>query len=305
MKFTSFLFICGWYLALIFFGNTEWLGLDVQLLVATILILLVGIPHGAIDHIIFLEENKTVPVTQFYLFYFSLMGAYILAWLFLPLWSFVFFLLLSAFHFGQSQFSDVHGVSKINLRALNFVWGTSILSGLIFYHAEELIPIFSKFSDLESLPWAFSEQLHIILLPLSTFLAVGILGFIFWKKKISPSRFFMEIFLLGLIHLSFYTLPVIIGFTLYFTTLHSTRVLVEEFDYLKERKKIFNFGQFFKLLFPYSFLSGIGGAFLLMASYWNWISISNILLALILISIVTLPHSFVMDKFYKKRSKQF
>ena len=94
----------------------------------------------------------------------------------------------------------------------------------------------------------------------------------------------MEIFLLGLIHLSFYTLPVIIGFTLYFTTLHSTRVLVEEFDYLKERKKIFNFGQFFKLLFPYSFLSGIGGAFLLMASYWNWISISNILLALIFFS---------------------
>jgi len=91
MKFTSFIFICGWYLVLTLFSSSEFISLDSQLIVAGIFIFSVGIPHGAIDHIIFFEENRAVSTFQFYFFYFSLMAGYVLAWLVLPLWSFIFF----------------------------------------------------------------------------------------------------------------------------------------------------------------------------------------------------------------------
>ncbi len=303
MKFTSFLFICGWYFALIFFVHPEFASVNVQLIVAATLIFSVGIPHGAIDHIIFLEENETSSPFYFYLFYFSLMGAYIIAWLYLPLWSLLFFLVLSAFHFGQSQFSDIKDNSKAVSRILYFSWGVSILSGLILYQPEELDLIFSASPDLQSFLVLFDSEIYAVLLPLSTVVTVSIL--LFWLRKgvISSHRFFMEVLLFLLIHLSFFTLPIVIGFTLYFVTLHSTRVLVEEFDYLKERRKAFNFQKFLQILLPYSLVSVLGTVLLLVASHINWISISTVFLGIILISILTLPHSIVMDGFYRKITK--
>lgn len=303
MKFTSFIFICGWYLVLTLFSSSEFISLDSQLIVAGIFIFSVGIPHGAIDHIIFFEENRAVSTFQFYFFYFSLMAGYVLAWLVLPLWSFIFFLLVSAFHFGQSQFSDIQSVSKMSLWVSNLTWGLSVLSSLIYYRANELSILFSQYSDLEILQIALNENFHSILLAVSSLLFFMALCYWLWEKAISAQRFFMEIFLLGLIHLSFFTLPVIIGFTLYFSTLHSARVLVEEFNYLKKRKRVFSFQKFVWMLLPYSFLSIIGGGLLLLLSYWDWISVSSILLGLILISIITLPHSIVMDGFYGKMNK--
>ncbi|MFT5264398.1 MAG: Brp/Blh family beta-carotene 15,15'-monooxygenase [Polaribacter sp.] len=303
MKFTSFLFICGWYLALIFFANPEVIGSNIQLAIAATLIFLVGVPHGAIDHIIFLEENKTTPPLHFYLFYFSLMGGYILAWFYLPVLSFIFFLLLSAFHFGQSQFSDVQNTSKVISRILYFSWGASILSGLIFYQPLELHLIFSESADLQSFTGIFNKEIYSILLPVSTLVCSSILVYWLWKGIISSHKFFMEVLLLLLIHLSFFTLPIVIGFTLYFATLHSTRVLVEEFNYLKRHRKTFNFHAFIQILLPYTLVSAVGGGLLLIASHMNWISISSIFLGLILISILTLPHSIVMDGFYRKMTK--
>lgn len=287
-------------MALTFFGNEGWVGVEIQLALATLLIFLVGIPHGAIDHIIFFEENKTTSPAQFYTFYLTTMGLYVLAWLYLPAWSFIFFLILSAFHFGQSQFSDIDSVSKKTTWWLNLTWGTSILSGLIFYRASELHQVFSGTQDLDTLLWVFNENFHRYISIGSTVICVLILAIWAIQKRIAYQRLFLEFFLLGLIHLSFLTLPVIIGFTLYFTTLHSTRVLVEEYNYLKRKRAQLNVKQFITMLLPYTLMSVIGGGFLLYASNWNWISISNILLGLILISIITLPHSIVMDRFYGK-----
>lgn len=304
MKFTSFIFICGLYLALIFFGNVDWLGMEVQFLIAVTSILFVGIPHGAIDHIIFFEENKSVSVFQFYLFYLSLMAGYALVWIFFPSWSFAFFLLLSAFHFGQSQFSDIKCLPKRSGWGLYFTWGCSILSGLVLYSLDEIPTIFAQHADAQPLILIFNEKIHSIIFPVSTLLFLLHFSFLCWSEKIPASRFFMEIFLFALIHISFFLLPIMIGFSLYFCTLHSTRVLTEEFNYLKIKRKDFDLWQFIQLLFPYTLLSVFGGALLFVASYWNLFSISNVLLAFILISILTLPHSFVMDEFYKKSEKR-
>ena len=112
-----------------------------------------------------------------------------------------------------------------------------------------------------------------------------------------------EALLFGLIHLCFYTLPLLVGFTIYFSTLHSMQVLLEEFDYLKKRMMKLSMADFILLVTPYTLISIVGLAILLVLSHFQIIAISGTLLVFIVISILTLPHSIVMDNFYFKSLK--
>lgn len=75
------------------------------LLLATILLL--GLPHGALDHLT-LPRARNSPVTLrgigiFSLAYLAAAGAYGIAWLFVPAAAFVGFILLTWFHWGQGD----------------------------------------------------------------------------------------------------------------------------------------------------------------------------------------------------------
>jgi hypothetical protein len=82
-------------------------------------------------------------------------------------------------------------------------------------------------------------------------------------------------------------------------------VLSEEFDYLKAIRGSFDVKKFVKLLAPYTILSLVGCALLIGLSHFEIIGLSNILIAFILISALTLPHSIVMEDFYKRLLMRF
>ena len=58
--------------------------LEVQVVFSTVLICLFGIPHGAIDHIIYRQE-QTRSALLFCSFYFGLMLVYFAFWMYFPL----------------------------------------------------------------------------------------------------------------------------------------------------------------------------------------------------------------------------
>jgi hypothetical protein len=117
-------------------------------------------------------------------------------------------------------------------------------------------------------------------------------------ERINIERFFSEIFLLFLIHITFYLFPFIIGFTLYFVALHSLKVMNDEFIFLKNENQQFKLLDFIRLLAPYSMLSIFFTTILLLLSYHNIIDYSVPLLSLMIISVITLPHAIVMNIFY-------
>jgi Brp/Blh family beta-carotene 15,15'-monooxygenase len=301
---TSFVFFAAFYIAFAFIAGMEQVSHVHQTIGAAVLIGLVGIPHGAIDHIIFLEQKRSNPLF-FYGFYFGLMALYIGAWLVIPVWCMAAFLALSAYHFGQSQFTELNKLPEKWKIALYSSWGVSILSALVYYNHAELLIIASNTPDIYALVDAFDLGVYSILLPVSTTIALAILGFAVFLGKMSAQRFGIEIYTLIFIHLSFYFLPLIIGFTLYFVILHSWKVLSEEFDYLKTIRGSFGLGKFVKLLAPYTILSLVGCALLMALSHFEIIGLSNILIAFILISALTLPHSIVMEDFYKRLLTRF
>jgi Brp/Blh family beta-carotene 15,15'-monooxygenase len=296
----SFYFLSIFLIIVPVFAGLDTVTTTLQLLGALLFIILLGIPHGAIDHIIFLEDNNTAKPIHFYSFYFGLMGLYLFAWALFPMFSLILFLILSSYHFGQSQFSDLASNRSLNNHILHFAWGASILSGLTFYHINDIHALSSLSSDLYFLPVIFNKTAFPFLLLGSSFIFLFALVLLKLKKQISTERLFFEIYLFVLIHICFYILPLIIGFTLYFVILHSFKVLSEEFNYLKQKRKDFTFHSFVKMLIPFSLISILGGVTIMLCAHFSVFEISNVLLAFVLISVLTLPHSIVMDNFYQK-----
>ena len=94
----------------------------------------VGIPHGAMDHMTeALSKNKRITVS-FVLKYLSLMAAVYLLWLFSPSIALLSFLLYSAWHFGETD-TEEWGIQS---PFIGMLWGTLLFVGLFTSHVEEL-----------------------------------------------------------------------------------------------------------------------------------------------------------------------
>jgi hypothetical protein len=74
----------------------------------------------------------------------------------------------------------------------------------------------------------------------------------------------------------------------------------QEFQFLKDENAISTGLEFVKLLMPYSILSIFFTGVTLWLSHIQVIPLSIPLLALIIISVITLPHAVVMHLFYKQ-----
>ena len=294
----TFIYIIGVFIILNLFQGFTNISLENQLIYSSILILLLGIPHGAIDHVLFFKKRKMSQL-KFYSIYLGLSLLFVILWHILPVTSLILFLLISAFHFGESQFADIF--FKKSLRFIfYFFWGLCLLSTLMYYNVNELYDITSYFDDTIVLDKIYNKEKIGVFFYITNAVTILSIMALTYFKKINNDRLFSELFLLFLIHATFYLFPFIIGFTLYFVALHSIKVMNDEFKFLKDENNNFNIMSFLKLLAPYSILSIIGTSFLLILSYYNLIPYSIPFLAIIIISVITLPHAIVMNIFYNE-----
>ena len=296
MNLFTFIYLIGVYIILNLFQGFKQIDLNDQLIYSSFFILLIGIPHGAIDHVLFFKKRK-ISKLKFYVLYIGLIFAFLILWHVSVFYSLIFFLFISAFHFGESQFPHIN-IHPIFKNIFYFIWGISLLSTLMFYNIDELNSITLFFDDTVVLEQVYDlSKVSILFYSTNVFTFVSMFIFIF-MKKIDLDRFFSEIFLLFLIHATFYLFPFIIGFTLYFVALHSLKVMNDEYIFLKKETPNFKILDFIKLLAPYSVLSICFTALLLLLSYNNIIGYSVPLLSIMIISVITLPHAIVMNIFY-------
>ncbi len=294
----SFSYLVACYgLASIFTYNNN-LSLEYQIIGSLILIVLFGIPHGAIDNIILQSETK-ISSAKFYSIYLSIIILYIVFWFLFPLYSFYFFLLLSAYHFGESQFANYKILSKTK-KSIYLFWGISLMSSLFIYNKTELSNLFLLYEDTTKLNNIFKGKVFQIIFYASNTLTLISLFYLRIRKKIKTSVFNSELFQMLLIHITFYLFPVIISFTLYFVFLHSLKVLSQEFKYLNKKMGITSIFKFIKILAPHTVLSLIFVLIFITMSSKNIIDISILLFTIMSVSVITLPHSIVMTKFYEK-----
>ncbi|NNF36144.1 MAG: beta-carotene 15,15'-dioxygenase, Brp/Blh family [Saprospiraceae bacterium] len=296
-----FFFYSALLLLCVIFAGLGDVNLEVQLAISLIFIVLIGIPHGAIDHLLVKQEGIKKPI-KFYAFYIGLLLLNIVVWITIPVLGLISFLGISAYHFGQSQFASINSIHPYLKRLLYLFWGVSILSGLIYFNFDEVQLILQQSADLSNMIFLPDSIYLKNILVYSSIGSIAILIYCRIAKSISSEQLITELLFFGLIHVCFFLLPILIGFTLYFIVLHSLKVLIEEFEYLKKIKSNIGLKTFILQLLPYTFLSLLGGVVLLVLNVQGYLYMSGAFLLLVLISSITLPHSIVMEGFYHHHS---
>ena len=299
MNSITFIFLVCLYALFFIYEAIGGIQIENQIIYCSMLIIAFGIPHGALDHILFFKKRDTSQI-RFYSIYLGLILFFVFLWIYFPVLSLTLFLIISAFHFGESQFEDIDIKKYSNSLLLYLIWGLSLLINLIFYNVNELNDLTTFFEDTESFYYLYNHKFITYGFILFNIITVCMLMNLLLKKIINWNKLLSELFLFGLIHLTFYLFPFIIGFTLYFVVLHSIRVMKYEYNFLKNNSINFNLIVFLKLITPYTLLSLFFSGLVFILSYEEVIPISIPLLSLIIISAITLPHAIVMHIFYNE-----
>ena len=259
----------------------------IQIALFTVGMFLVGIPHGAVDHLLETGNLKSPIKSGFVINYLGFAFLNLVLWLFFPIGALFFFIGYSAWHFGQTDLKEWK-LKKIN-RIKIVTWGILILGIILLGHIAETNSILENMNALKiPINNILGKQISILLA------FVGILWAIFEKRWMMLLSSFMLLTSIGL--------PLITSFGLYFIGQHS----INGWLHLKEGMKANNTALYLKAL-PFT----IGALFLFVAFIFllrnNYLSELNenlITIFFIFISCVSFPHVMAMNKFYKINTKK-
>ena len=274
--------------------------LDLNLIVCLFLILIIGISHGALDHIkgkrllrIFGFKSEYI----FYISYLTISSLIISLWIIFPNTVLLLFLIVACYHFGKEDTVFQVKRKKIFNELLYFFKGSSVIIAPLFFHREETYEIFRtlNFNIFENS--LFNNKFLATILLLS-FIS---LFFLSHKKNINCKILMITDFL-SIIIINFFLSP-ILAFTLYFCFLHSVRhsiTLIFELD-----KSLTNgFKKFIKRAIPLTIITGF--AFIL-AIYLlnNFYELNEAIYKVIFIGLasLTFPH-ILLEYLLEKNEKR-
>lgn len=276
------LFICSVFM---FFPENS---STLQLIFFGIILLSVGIPHGAIDHLISNPKIDKKGLGNFLAIYLSLIGIYMAFWYFLPITALIAFLLMSAYHFGQSHFLSSPAIRP-------YFWllfasrGGYFLFVVLFGNWETTKSILLPLVDLE-----FLDQY--VLSILGIFFFSTLLSQIIFGPKFDRNHL-LELLILGPI---LYLSPLLIGFVVYFGFWHALPSMITEYKFLKSFEAYDSVKKFSFQLLPFSLISFIGIGLILFLGLKFLEESELILLFFVMISLISFPHILYMDNFLKK-----
>lgn len=272
-------------LAIIFFGLES----SYSILLFLVVMLSIGIPHGSVDHIIAFINPKARKFDSkllFYIIYLSLISINILLWIISPFVGLLVFLLISCYHFGETQ---VIGYNSTENKLLNFVIGANILLSLFLNNILELQEILDVIPQFSNLDLSGFDSVFFLLISV-VILMISIVNFDI-KRKVP---LYAEITILYMI---FFHTDLLTSFALYFGFCHSLPMLMLEFKEFKTD----NFVKFYLKTLPFTIVSIIFGFLLYQFNNDLFTSDNLILFVFIVISSLTLPHVFIMKDFVKDK----
>ena len=279
--------------------------LSISPLVCLLLILIIGVSHGSLDHI---KGRKLLKIFQinniitFYTSYFLLAVTIIILWVLLPTVVLIAFLIVASFHFGKEDTQFLIDNNSYLNQFLFFLKGSLVILAPLYFNFNETVSIF-KLLLIEN--ESFYQSLSII--ENNNFLIIGIMlsalsSIILFFKKFELRKFtiFFDYFSIIIINMHFSPL---IAFTIYFCFLHSIRhsiSLITELDQESLRNGLL---VFIKKATPLTILTAI---FCLIGLYFlnNNYNLDSAILKLIFIGLasLTFPH-ILLEYLIEKNEK--
>lgn len=221
LKFQGLFFSAITWAALLAMPLLPRLDTQVQLLVLAPIILLMGVPHGALDVVFarqFVGVRSTVGWSVFALAYVSAAAAVVSLWWVAPGFFLAAFLLISVFHFS----GDPEGETPALFRML---YGGSVILCPLVLHAGEVSEVFAYLAG------AHAAQMIVAALKWAAWpwvVAIGIAAIKGARRE--PVRSIELVSVAALLTVA----PPLVGFTLFFCGMHSARHVLRTRDYSNE-----------------------------------------------------------------------
>lgn len=277
----------------------------VQIVFCGGLLLVAGIPHGALDHLVEQEratrQGRPFSLLRFLINYLFTMGIYGAGWILAPVPCLLVFLLISAWHFGETDLDNAPVTAYWSLARLSS--GGFVLAFILLTHATETTPILSRIVQQDKLTlliWQGAvEQLGAVLRGWATLQAV-LLMLAYAHSPASIDIWRMTRLSL-IVALAFY-LPLLPAFMLYFGGWHalSSFHAIREYLPAKTKNPLEASWQVWQKSLP---LTGAAFGFLgFLALCWYFMipATDPLPVMFILLSLITLPHIGVMHAIKSK-----
>ncbi len=279
--------------------------LSISPLICLLLILIIGVSHGSLDHI---KGRKLLKIFQinniitFYTSYFLLAVTIIILWVLLPTVVLIAFLIVASFHFGKEDTQFLIDNNSYLNQFLFFLKGSLVILAPLYFNFNETVSIF-KLLLIEN--ESFYQSLNVI--ENNNFLIIGIVlsalsSIILFFQKFELKKFtiFFDYFSIIIINMHFSPL---IAFTIYFCFLHSIRHSISLMTELDQESLKNGLLVFIKKATPLTILTSI---FCLIGLYFlnNNYNLDSAILKLIFIGLasLTFPH-ILLEYLIEKNEK--
>ena len=274
-------------------------------LICLLLILIIGVSHGSLDHIKGKKLLKTFNLNNISIFYFTYLLLAIsitIFWILFPSTALIIFLIVASYHFGKEDTQFLINENTYANQLLFLFKGSLIILAPLLFHFDETISIFKLLlikneTFYSSLAFIENNKLLNIGIIISTLSSI----FLFIKNfELKKFTIFLDYF--SIIILNYYFTP-LIAFTIYFCFLHSIRHSISLMIELDQNNLKNGLLIFFKKALPLTILTAI---FCLIGMYFlnkNYGFDSSILkLIFIGLASLTFPH-ILLEYLIEKNEK--
>ncbi|WP_162419095.1 Brp/Blh family beta-carotene 15,15'-dioxygenase [Cyclobacterium roseum] len=265
---------------LVFFQGNE----TFEWILIGLVLVTVGIPHGSLDHLLANPRINRENLIRFILKYLAIIFAYLSLWILLPIPALIAFIIMSAYHFGQSHF--IQTPLTYHKKATYFFTGLFYLSVILWGSFDETGKILEEIATIaafKSIGWYIISGSFLIS------------NFLFFRNRSGKWLFFpVEMVGLGLL---LYQLPLLMAFIIYFGFWHALPSMSEEFQALKKHFGKNKLKSFISRMIPFTTLS-LAGMALIIAFLYKSSEVEEIIFVFfVLISLISAPHVWYMNRF--------
>jgi len=259
-------------------------------LAALAAVVLIGLPHGALDGAIAIHlgfGRKPVAFIRFLLLYVAVAALVVATWMVAPTLSLLGFLVISMLHFGAGDAR--HGTGWLRVAEI-VAHGGLVIVGISQLHRPEVDVIFGYLTGADTaLLWQVLDVMTVVVgLAVIICLAQGL-----WHRKWRGAA--LELVALGVL---FALTPPLVSFAVYFCLVHSARHVATIFGSL--RRDMSRFAMINQAV-AFTVASWVAGGL----AFW-WFADQGdpepVLMRVIFIGLaaLTVPHMILVDGFFRR-----
>ncbi len=266
-------------------------------LLGFLMILTFGILHGANDILIINKSFKSLKNSPIYFligFYLTLVLSTALLFTFLPDFALLFFITISAYHFGEQHWHSVLSYTHKTIKLLfELLYGSFIFCLIFYFHVPEVEYIISNICH-----YAVNLSHIDYLLTINGLLMVFVGIYLYKTNKLFKMQIGEQLLYLLVLAMVFRVSSLIWSFAIYFVLWHSIPSLHDQITYLYHTVNKNTIIAYVKKAFVYWLVSIIGLVVLYLV-----FKDTKVFEALLFsfIAAITFPHVIVIFKMFTKK----